>query len=874
MRLVNLSLESWRGIDLRQLELSEGITLIEGPNEIGKSTIVEAVRMLFSEMDSSKKKNVKAIQPVGQDVGSNIQAEVKTGDYHFVYSKTYNRATQTSLDILAPDNRQLTGREAHEEVERILGETMDLALWDALLVEQGEKVALANFQDSSGLARALDEAAGSAQASGEDTGLYAVVQAEYEKYFTLKTGRSRFSGEEEALKKAELSLKAARQALMDVEEDSQAHDRSTAEVHRLTSVLPGLKIKLDEYEKDWLSIKSLKGQVEAKEKELASARTVQKAANEANTSRLALLEDIKLSDKKLEAAREDIEPSQAKATKLKKQAKSAQSAITDFKKAVKSAKAIFDLAQIDENQIRSLATLEAEKGRLTQLDNISKAMKTELKVVGSTAIDNAIIQDFRKAERRLDIAGGKRDSAATVLSITAAHELDLQLDDESIRLDQAETATRNVTSEMVLSIPGVASIQMTPPLSVAELQTEADDANDAFQALKRRFGVSDLKEAETLNERRITAQREIDRLKKQEYSTLGESSREEIEQAVTTLQGDYDGYLQQRDSTQPSPVDLDEATARVSAAREELEETQNTLDVQRSNLEELQTEHEKVDSHLRVAQQNLSSIEAGLTVKRDSIAKVRLAEADADLAERAEKTESDVKALEQEANTLQASFTESSPDSVEALLINAGDVYKRANTDLILEEKNLAVLADRLQKAQADGRYETMEVAEKELEEHEITFAATRRRAMAVELLWNTLNKHRKAARMAYVRPLKEAIERLGAIVFGASFEVKLGEDWSVLTRTLHGKTLPFDDLSVGAKEQMGILTRLAAGQIVSKQGGVPLVIDDALGFSDPGRLETMGAAIAAAGKQCQIIILTCSPGRFTHVGNAEVVRF
>ncbi len=66
MRLLNLSLETWRGIDSRQIELSGGVTLIEGPNEIGKSTIVEAVRMLFSEMDSSKKKEVKAIQPIGQ----------------------------------------------------------------------------------------------------------------------------------------------------------------------------------------------------------------------------------------------------------------------------------------------------------------------------------------------------------------------------------------------------------------------------------------------------------------------------------------------------------------------------------------------------------------------------------------------------------------------------------------------------------------------------------------------------------------------------------------------------------------------------------------------------------------------------------------
>jgi type I restriction enzyme M protein len=54
----------------------------------------------------------------------------------------------------------------------------------------------------------------------------------------------------------------------------------------------------------------------------------------------------------------------------------------------------------------------------------------------------------------------------------------------------------------------------------------------------------------------------------------------------------------------------------------------------------------------------------------------------------------------------------------------------------------------------------------------------------------------------------------------------------------------------------------------------LPLIIDDALGFSDPSRLETMGAAIAAAGKHYQIIILTCTPGRFMHLGSAEVVRF
>ena len=48
------------------------------------------------------------------------------------------------------------------------------------------------------------------------------------------------------------------------------------------------------------------------------------------------------------------------------------------------------------------------------------------------------------------------------------------------------------------------------------------------------------------------------------------------------------------------------------------------------------------------------------------------------------------------------------------------------------------------------------------------------------------------------------------------------------------------------------------------------MILDDALGWSDPSRLQRMGAAINAAGCDRQIIILTCTPGRYAHVGNVS----
>lgn len=52
----------------------------------------------------------------------------------------------------------------------------------------------------------------------------------------------------------------------------------------------------------------------------------------------------------------------------------------------------------------------------------------------------------------------------------------------------------------------------------------------------------------------------------------------------------------------------------------------------------------------------------------------------------------------------------------------------------------------------------------------------------------------------------------------------------------------------------------------------MPLILDDALGYTDPERLRLMGAVLAKAAKECQIVIFTCVPDRYSYVGEAKVV--
>ncbi|PQM48578.1 hypothetical protein C1Y40_01201 [Mycobacterium talmoniae] len=133
--------------------------------------------------------------------------------------------------------------------------------------------------------------------------------------------------------------------------------------------------------------------------------------------------------------------------------------------------------------------------------------------------------------------------------------------------------------------------------------------------------------------------------------------------------------------------------------------------------------------------------------------------------------------------------------------------------------------------------------------------------------------RHRDTTRLRYVAPFRAEIERLGRPVFGPSFEVEVDSDLRICSRTLEGRTVPYDSLSGGAKEQLGILARLAGAALVAKEDTVPVLIDDALGFTDPGRLASMGEVFDMVGAHGQVIVLTCTPARYQSVDGAHRIE-
>jgi hypothetical protein len=170
----------------------------------------------------------------------------------------------------------------------------------------------------------------------------------------------------------------------------------------------------------------------------------------------------------------------------------------------------------------------------------------------------------------------------------------------------------------------------------------------------------------------------------------------------------------------------------------------------------------------------------------------------------------------------------------------------------------------------SEGRKGKLDAAEIELEQAASHHARVGGRARAAQLLRSVMGRHRNTTRLRYVEPYRAEIERLGRPVFGPTCEVDVDSNLCILSRTLNGITVPYESLSGGAKEQLGILARLAGAALVAKEDTVPVVIDDALGFTDPDRLAKMGEVFDTVGGDGQVIVLTCSPARYDGINGAH----
>ena len=874
MRLHRVQLRNYRGVVKSDVSFSQdGVTIVEGPNEVGKTAISEGLQFAIDLPDSSKSAQVKAVQPVGRDEGPEVEISLSSGKYDLVYRKRWLRQPETTLEVISPHRESLTGREAHDRLKAIFAETLDEELWRALRIEQGTKLMLPNFGLPS-MGRALDRAAGGDLATDREETLWTRIGEEYDKYWTATgqvKGERRSSSQ--SVQDARDRVDELTRQLHDIESDAVQMSWLIGESIRLSETMKECEKSERELDQRWNAMDRLRSEVERLDAIHSAAEAQRDGASSKWQRRQDLVAILDASTRDLaalEAEAKDAAPGLAAATR---RSEGATAALKDADAAMRDAQGRLSRAIADRDYLRQLIEVDQLKERHERYLAAEQTLKQAEAYLESARVDDEVAKQIEEAYIEDERAKSAAGSAAASIEVTALRDMTVEVGDEIVELAINEVNRTLVDDEVVLAIPNVARMRVTAGPESKGLADQHRKTQETYRRLCQGVGVADATEARRAVQERQDAQRNKEEALKAIARELRDLTPDVLLGKVNNLAERVTSYPKERPENPPLPSDLDEAQ-RIEAEISDLVKDCNTeLRACDDAAQNSEAELNGVRSGEAV---RTAKIEIARSSKRDAANQLALAregQADEALTAAVEAAQEKEAKDRQSLGEAKVQLSDADPGSVEALLDNARQATKRAIDDLQSNRDSQNRLRSSLDLRGEQGLQTAYDEADTQLNHVVREHERQEERAEAALLLRETFAKHRQRAHQHYIEPFKERIDQLGRIVFGPTFAVKLDDDLRVVRRTLGGTMLDVDQLSTGAREQLGVLCRLACATIVSPMdGGAPVMIDDALGWSDPQRLQGMGAAIAAAGKQCQVVVLTCTPGRYSHVGSAQVV--
>ena len=868
MKLHRLVLKNYRGIEHREIDFpDQGVVVVSGANEIGKSSMIEALDLLLESKDRSTKKEVKQVKPTNADVGSEVTAEISTGPYRFVYRKRFHKKCETELTVLEPRREQHSGDEAHDRVQALLSETVDTELWHAQRVLQSASTAAVNLSGCDALTRALDVAAGDTAAlSGTEPLLIERIDTEYGRYFT-PTGRptGEWSAAIAALRAAEQEVQRCAAAVAEVDERVHRHAALSTELAELSPLQQAAGVRQSAARAAADKIALLIEQVKEAELIAAAAIATSTSSQGAHTERQRLRAETDTRAATVAALKVEAQQATEAQATAQEVTVAADAVVTDAEQLLAAAQQRAETARRTVDELARRDEADRLAGRLAKIDAAQRERDLICTELSAIALTDNLFQQIERAFATVERAESQLALVSATVEFVAAADIELVIGDQRVSLAAGQRWSTTAGGATEVEVPGVLTARFTPGATALDIQAEYTAAQQDLVAALAAAQVADVAAARLTDQRRRELVSDRDRLTATLVGLCGDDDAEQLRSRLAELRAKTHGDDIAMDVT-AARAELEEADAARVKAGADFETHRKVAAAAAAKLTEKATQATLSNGKLATQRGELAGIADRLAQQRATMPDEKLqANADADL----------LKAQTAEALVveLREHLAAAAPDAVAAELADATTAAQASQTRHDEIASTLREISVELTVFGTEGRKGKLDAAEITCEHARSEHARVGSRARAVELLRSVMVRHRDTTRLRYVEPFRTELQRLGRPVFGPSFEVDIDTDLCILNRTLEGCTVPYESLSGGAKEQLGILARLAGAALVAKEDAVPILIDDALGFSDPERLAKMAEVFDSLGERGQVIVLTCTPARYDGVKGAQRIE-
>ncbi|HDZ55360.1 MAG TPA: GTP-binding protein [Pseudomonas xinjiangensis] len=866
MKLTRLRINQFRQfrVPLEIPEFRPGLNLFCGPNESGKSTIAGAIRAAFFERHRSS--SVDDLRPWGDSgAAPEVELDFECDGQPWRLKKRFLTRKRCDLNI---GGEVLSGDEAEDRLARMFGYQQPAkgaskpAFWGIpglLWVEQGTghdlraPVAFAGEHIKSVLAATLGEVAST---GGDD--ILQRVESELNELVTAKTDRPKGRFKEYGDKAEQLKTDLAALDLR-IETYRQQVDRLGELSQRQAK---------EQAERPWEALREQQQRAEGRYQEvqqLSERQAQDQMALERCRNHLQVVLD-RLQGFQLQAS-ELLQRDQAKRV--------VQARLDDFlaqqnavKGALQSADSLYKQAR-ETDRLSRLAQrrrelqqqkreMEGRRTHLTQSLIQARALEKDLSREEAALAECCLDEVQLKVLERL--SESQRDLSITQQSVATLLRFDLEpgqhIDLDGVRLEgQGE---KRLLQGSDIHVHGVGRLHVSPGgKDLHELARQLEYATERLSAALAAAGTGSIEQARERAEATRSLQSTLSANRKllALHAPQGGPALEQELTVTAQLLGKVDEQLEAigdlDSSNLPDPQMAEQTMEHAATRLAEAERAERQLREQLiQNQQALNHAHEEYLN----AQASLAKPERRQQEEQchSTLASLRV--------EQAQLTQ----AIAQRALLID----EARPD----ILLQDIKRYQSSASQLELANRQrsdeLVGLQAQLQAQDAEGLEERRAQRAAEFENWSRRHQQLERRTRALKLLAGLLTDKRQALTRQLQAPLQKHLNHYLQLLFPqAVLEVDEHLVPGQLVR-LNQESGDFDALSFGAREQMGLISRLAYADLLKEAGRPTLIIlDDALVHSDQHRFAQMKRILFDASQRHQVLLFTCHPDNWLDMG-------
>lgn len=867
--------------------IGDGLNVVVGPNEMGKSTLLDALRAALFEKYSSKAQPITALQNDRNQAAPVVELVFEVDDGIYRIRKRFVKKPYAHL--FCPDGRKLEGDEAEYTLRDLLGfdepgktgaKPETLGMWNVLWVQQGQSFDALDLPDSarSNLHSALESEVGEVLGGKRGRALPDAVDKQLSELVT-STGRPRgyykdLIDEVETLRSELEGLQGRRRDLSKTLEDLEAAQET------LTRLSSGEQDKKDKEELDAAhtrhnELAKLESRIEAATTDVELKKRNLEQSEQALAERRTLREQIKTDTETVEAAKEKLDEVRQTDQALRKQveslrkdAKEAEDGVSETDDAVLMARRLLTVVQ-REDRIREL------QERYERAHEAEKKQRAAQQGAAAILVSDESIETIRDAAKKLEAARSRLSAAATLVAF------DMPADRLSkIKVDGAALAADQTSMEAVegttITIPDYGSILVQPAIKDRDkLIAQQRDAHGDLQAALEGCSVESVDAAEQQLAKREKLLRDAE-LARQEaalhapatdhYDAGAESLAAHVAGLKTILERELTvlgidnlpsekeaerALVSAQESAQEARDTLTSARAALVGPEEEMGRIQTVLGSVKTRYEDRKERLEKLKKGLAEAEEQTSDddLDAGVSAARKALA-------DQDKAVSALEEQREGETLPQLAARI-------------SRLDKALQDRRDKRTDL---KEEIAGLRSHIEALEGAGLDEAIQQKEREVDLTDVQRQRYAREVAVLSLLLSTLRSAETEAKERYLSPVLKRVRPYLQLLFPGA-EITIDENLHIVGVVReNGYEESFKHLSMGTQEQIAVLVRLAFAEMLVEQGHpATVILDDALVFSDDRRMGRMFDILNMVSQQVQIILLTCREQLFEGIGGRQL---